>query len=575
MAVSDQRRRVPDVPPCLAQIVEGVEGRPVTVGPGVAHLVTGVAARLELGHVAEVERQDLVEPVGLVLAIDARVQRHVTVELLLRDDEGFTLVPVPRAVARHGRRVHVPAPRLGGRALEPVHRVPALVDLVVDVELAVLVDAIAQLGRAGVDAGERVVAVVSPERRGVVPVVVEVVIDRSAAGSVAEVVATAVGGAVRLDVAVDPVGGGRTVHLAHGVAVDEVAVAADGRPVDQDVVADHRVRDHRAVGVPGDDAGQVEERGAGEPVTVVPGGHVGRPDLRAGHAGIELDAHLDGVVDHHDGVAALAVLVDPVAGDVEGAGVDGGAAVVAVVPAVRDGIEAVVVDVEVQQGVGAAAVFVHAVARDVRGAGVDVVVGVVAIRTDVEAVVVAVEVDDTVAARAVVVDAVAGDLGSSGVDGRVGVVAVVATEILVVEPVVVGVEVREGVAAVAVLVDPVAGDVEGAGMHGGTPVVAVVAAGGLVVEAVVVLVVVDRVGVGVGVRIRIGIGVGVAVGIGVRVGVAEGVAPAGLAEGLVVAAHGLVGGLRGGLETADQGQGEQDGEHGVLQVHDNSKRLNA
>ena len=159
VTTADVRRRVPVVPLHVALVpVRAVdrdaEVRPVTVLPDVAHLVAVVPGGVEAVPVVDVGRQDLVEGELVVLVLDARPQRDVAVELHARDDERLALVVVVVGSGRgtvaplgHVGAVEVVAPRLRARALEAVHRHPALDHLVVQA-VAVLVDAVAQLGRA-------------------------------------------------------------------------------------------------------------------------------------------------------------------------------------------------------------------------------------------------------------------------------------------------------------------------------------------------------------------------------------------------------------------------------------------
>jgi len=197
-------------------------------------------------------------------------------------------------------------------------------------------------------------------------------------------------------------------------------------------------------------------------------------------------------------VAAIAVLVDAVVGDLDRAGVDARVRVVAV--DVRGGSVGVGVGLAAV-GVTATAIVVHAVATDLGGAGVHVRVAVVAVGDRGVAVAVGVLGRDLAVlvdlAVAVVVEAVL-DLGRAGVDGRVAVVAVhvrvgavgvgvdqvglagVATGVTVVGA---GVGLTVVQAVVAVAVDAVAGGVLGPGVDVGVGVVAVAVLGGVALQA--------------------------------------------------------------------------------------------
>ena len=328
--------------------------------------------------------------------------------------------------------------------------VPVLVETVVDDRVAVLVHAVAALGRARVDVGRQIVAVAGAARPGVGVVVealvhlgVAVVVDR-----VAELVQQ--GGAQR-------------------VVVVAVAVA-DPRAV---AVAVRLVRGHDAVAVVVDAVAGLAQRGCARGVGVV---------------AVALAAHLSvavrvGLV---RGQRVVAVVVDAVAGLGEGRG-PGRVLVVAVAVAAP---LPVAVGVELVHRHDGVAVVVLAVADlDRRGVGGRVRVvavaaaGCVAVRVRVEAL-----VDVGVA---VVVEAVA-DLGGHGVDRGVGVVAVAAAGCVAVR---VRVEALVDV-GVAVVVDVVA-DLGGGRADRGVAVVAVAAAGG--------------VGVAVGVEALVDVGVAVVV----------------------------------------------------------------
>gem|GEM_PF-4122324 len=260
---------------------------------------------------------------------------------------GALLVPVLEALVR----------LVGAVAVDVRDHVAVILEAAVEPQtpglvlrsIAVVVTDVPELGGPGVLHRIVVVAVVASGVDSVVAVVVGVVVPL--VELVAEEVAAAVRRAVCLDVAVDTVVRGRSVDLAPAVAVHEVAVAADRGAVDEQVVLGDGVGNHLAVLLPGNDAGQVEQRGAHEPVAEVEGGHVGHPDFRAGHANVERQAQLDGerVVHHRLSVTAQAVLVDPVLGDLRGAGVDGRVVVVAVVAAGHDVVVPVVVDVVVDR----------------------------------------------------------------------------------------------------------------------------------------------------------------------------------------------------------------------------------
>ena len=430
---------------------------------------------------------------------------------------------------------------------------------------------------------------------------------------------------------VDPtvaVGVGRTEPVAH-----PVGVAADSRGETDRPVARHEVGDDDEAGVDHSVAVVVHQvatdflslgvdLGIGV-IAVLIVRHVaqGRGGGRGGRGEVTVAVGVGvEVPDRASQVGAITVLVDAVATDLGGAGVDGGVGVVAVIVLVV----AVAIGVDGRRGadfIGSVAILVDAVATDLGGTGIHGGIGVVAVATTgraaVDAVAVAVRIDlgpgiaEAVAATvelvalagatvlvrdalglagvvdriglglvdqavAVVVDAVADELGGGRRDTprvivAVGVVDDVADRLRAGDDeivwVAVAVEVHIGVPggraggvlvdhAVAVVVDAVA-ELGGVGVDGVVPIVAVAVGHSVAVDVSVDLRLAGVDDVGIGIGIGIGIRVRVGVAIGDRIGV-----------GIAVIGHlfstgDRVGPVAGGEGEEGEGQDEGAG-HGSL-----------
>ena len=370
----------------------------VVVDPVVQHF--GVAGEGERLGVVAVERR----LPGVAVYVHERQPVAVLVHGVVRDlarvraDGGVRVVAVG-AVGHPPGRLRTVA--RGGEVAGVAVTVPVRVQVPVEVDhavvrdaIAVVVLAVAQLGRAGVGGVGGVVAVTGAHRhpvavgvgaqgvgRGGVAVVV-LAVARGLGGArvdgVVRVVAVAAPGhqgrervAVHVDeitaraVLIDPVV--RVVHDAGadvGVAVVAVGGGEDSVPVRVHLaalVAGHAGGVglvHLAVAVVVEAVALLDLVGVGERVVVVA---VPSARREAVEVVVRVLAHVDRFVDH-----VVAVLVDVVA-QLLGARVDGGVAVVAVVAAGRERQEAVVVPVLVGRVDAGRAGVVHEVDAVARG----------------------------------------------------------------------------------------------------------------------------------------------------------------------------------------------------------------